>query len=71
MVFCFRNCSNLLLKKCSIDRDNVLKGQEFAKSLRPLKQFKYPNNESSEHFLIQNAFLTFHGDFSELIYEFN
>ena len=39
LVFCFRNCSDLLFKKCSIERDNVLKGQDFANSLRQIKQF--------------------------------
>ena len=43
MVFCFQNCSDLLRKNCSSDREKLLKfkaeGQEFAKFQRSLKKF--------------------------------
>ena len=41
-VFCFENCFDLQLKKCTSDREKLLKikGREFAKLLRSLK----PNN---------------------------
>ena len=44
MVFCYQNCSDLLLRKnCSSDGEKILKfeaeGREFAKILRSLEQF--------------------------------
>ena len=44
MVFCFQNCSDLLLEKnYSSDREKLLKfkteGREFSKILRSLEQF--------------------------------
>ena len=43
LVFCYQNCSDLLLKKNSSDREKLLKfeaeGQEFAKILRSIEQF--------------------------------
>ena len=42
-VFCYQNCSDLVRKKCSSDREKLLKfeaeGQEFAKLLRSVDQF--------------------------------
>ena len=59
MVFCFKNCSDLLWKKCSSDREKLLRieaeGQEFAKSFEITRTW---NSERSEQFLKQNAFLT-------------
>jgi hypothetical protein len=57
-VFCFQNCSDLLVRKnCSSDQEKVLKfkaeGRKFAKILTI-----YSNIERSVQFLKQNAFLT-------------
>ena len=41
MVFCYQNCSDLARKKCSSDREKLLKfeaeGQELQKILRSLE----------------------------------
>ena len=43
MVFCYQNCSDLMRKNCSSDREQTLKfeaeGREFANFLRSLEQF--------------------------------
>ena len=44
MAFCYQNCSDLLWKKCSSDREKLMKfkveGQEFVKILRSLEQWR-------------------------------
>jgi hypothetical protein len=71
MVFYYQNCTDLLCekKKCSSDREKLLKfeaeGREFAKITRTL----YSNSERSEQCLVFNRMLfkLVPGDFSYLI----
>ena len=62
MVFCYQNCSDLLRKNCSSDREKLLKfeaeGREFAKILRSLEQF-IQTVKGQNMFWLQNAFLTY------------
>ena len=59
MVFCYQNCWPTVRKKCSSDRENILKfeakGQVFAKILRSLEQF-VQTVKSQNNFLVTECF---------------
>ena len=69
MVFCFKNCSDLLWgKKCSCDQEKLLKfeaqGRKFAKYLRSLEQFQKVKGQNN---FWQNVFLTWYKRFLKQI----
>ena len=71
MVFCYQNYSDLLRKKCSWDRDKLLKfeaeGQKFVKCLRSLEQFIPTVQGQNNFWYVKECFFNLLLEFSYLI----
>ena len=70
MLFCYQNCSGLLVRKnCSSDREKLLKfeaeGREFAKNFEVTRTI-YSNSERSEQFLVTECFFNLFLEVSQI-----